>query len=249
MPNAIKARLLCMSHQNHHCQVAAISEFGTFPTRLVSSLHCSCCFLKMGTHMTRIVLSLRSLVPSLIDFRVGKPRPEDERFAATVVDIMTRHRSTGRKAKARQHGDADAQDAYAVRLRRLFGFWNGYTPGRLTHMCAGPGCCKDGAPEACQKMVCLLEDTLFSDTPTVPSMGKWTQLHDCLTWYCGFLVAGFGPIALKHAMQKSRGGEAAALPVDGESFLEQFAKEIGWQQVAGARYSATMADFKIRQKT
>ena len=240
IPELAKGKVLCQNHQNQHCLVAPFGANSVIPTAVVSSLHTTVTFLKMGSYMLRLACGIRSFVKTgALQVHMGDPPPEDRALAEMLLEFLPAHAGCGKKE--RQH-------EYARNLRALLQLWNGYNG--LQHFCRGEDCCCGGGGDAGRKM---LEDKLaelladvLCQAPTTPSLSKWTQLGESTTWCAAFFLGGVGPALFQHVtavenLNKLPGEQPGQ---DLSAALDSFIEDVNWHALAGKRFRLSAAKMK-----
>ena len=128
--------------------------------------------------------------------------------------------------------------------------WNGGydSTGTIVHFCKGPGCCdEEGPTSTVGKLAYAIDDVVLSRCPVQPSMGKWTQLGECLDWFMLSMAGSLFPNLFQHAMRGTLKDDSEAL----EGAAEGFMLDCSWHAVAGTRKRKTEAnlqdpDFRAR---
>ena len=92
--------------------------------------------------------------------------------------------------------------------------WNGGydSTGTIVHFCKGPGCCdEEGPTSTVGKLAYAIDDVVLSRCPVQPSMGKWTQLGECLDWFMLSMAGSLFPNLFQHAMRGTLKDDSEAL--------------------------------------
>ena len=112
----VRDRVLCFSHQNHHCLVAVLTC--VFTLGLASQLYTLASFLSMGTHLTRLVWNLPQYFrePGRVVVVQGRAPSEDVQFVETIKSYLLSNCTQLARSK---------QDTFRSRLDELFALWNG----------------------------------------------------------------------------------------------------------------------------
>ena len=164
------------------------------------------------------------------------PSERDQRFTGMLIRFFNRHYCD-------HHQNPSAAAAYLARLQELFTIWNGFRQGRVVHHCQPSVCGCRGRDHTFARLTVSLQRLMVHAAPVTPSLGKWTQLAECLQWLCMFGLMNIGPLLFDDALDPKHFGKhaEAAAHVSLEHHLEGFLHDTNWHGLSGKRYQLSAA--------
>ena len=167
----VKDRVLCLSHQNHHCGMALVHTVVGVP--VVSQLYTIASFLRMGTYMLRCVMALRRFLAREEHLQVVSGASSSVSVGVHDVDKACVETATDYLV-ANYEGTLKTKQQWRKKLDALFSIWNsGYSPGSpCVHRCSGVGCCVNGRETTVQRLAAAVDVAMLSRCPVQPSLGN-----------------------------------------------------------------------------